>query len=444
MARLNTRTAKTPAGTTHEGAPAVRINAEQALRRSVMSCLLWENGFYEDGQEISKRIEELAAQVPADKLAALAIEVRTEGKLRHVPLLLLAILCKTGSGSRLVSDTIYQTIQRPDELAELLAVYWRNGKDSLSSQLKKGLARAFTKFSEYQIAKYNRDNAIKLRDVLFLAHGKPKDTEQSDMWKRLISKQLAVPDTWEVALSAGEDKKATFTRLINEGNLGYLALLRNLRNMTESGFDDGLIREAILAGKGGFERVLPFRYVAAARIVPRFEPQLDAMLLKSIASLPKLSGKTAVLVDVSGSMDEKLSGKSDMTRLDAGAALASIINSDRRVFTFSDTIVEVPARAGMAGVDTIVKSQAHSSTNLGEALYNLNQQVPADRIIVITDEQSHDKVTYPEAYKKAYMINVASNKNGVGYGRWTHIDGFSENVIRFIHELEKDEPASRD
>lgn len=437
MARLNTRIAKTPAGKTSEGAPAARINAEQALRRSVMSCLLWENGFYEDGQEISKRIEELAAQVPANKLAALAIEVRTEGKLRHVPLLLLAILCKTGSGSRLVSDTIYQVIQRPDELAELLAIYWRNGKDSLSSQLKKGLARAFTKFSEYQIAKYNRDNEIKLRDVLFLSHGKPKDSPQSEMWKRLIDKSLAVPDTWEVALSAGDDKKETFTRLIKEDNLGYLALLRNLRNMTEAGVDDDLIREAILAGKGGFERVLPFRYVAAARIVPRFEPALDAMLLKSIEGLPKLSGKTIVLVDISGSMDEKLSAKSDMTRVDAAAALASIINSDRRVFTFSSNIVEVPARAGMAGIETIIRSQPHGSTNLGFALSRLDGNVPADRIIVITDEQSHDAVAYPASFAKGYMINVATDKHGVGYGRWTHIDGFSENVIRFIHELEQ-------
>jgi hypothetical protein len=60
---------------------------------------------------------------------------------------------------------------------------------------------------------------------------------------------------------------------------------------------------------------------------------------------------------------------------------------------------------------------------------------PHDRLIVITDEQSHDRVPDPIA-KNAYMINVAAHKNGVGYGRWTHIDGFSENVIRFIREVE--------
>ena len=35
-----------------------------------------------------------------------------------------------------------------------------------------------------------------------------------------------------------------------------------------------------------------------------------------------------------------------------------------------------------------------------------------------------------------YVINVASYKNGVGYGKWTHIDGWSEAVIEYIRALE--------
>ncbi len=61
-----------------------------------------------------------------------------------------------------------------------------------------------------------------------------------------------------------------------------------------------------------------------------------------------------------------------------------------------------------------------------------------DRIIVITDEQSHDRVAAPRG--KGYVINVASARNGVGYGPWVHIDGFSEAVINYIRELENSEP----
>jgi hypothetical protein len=120
----------------------------------------------------------------------------------------------------------------------------------------------------------------------------------------------------------------------------------------------------------------------------------------------------------------------------SAAALASIIPGDVRVFTFSQEVVEVPPRRGMAGVDAVIRSQAHGGTLLGAAIQRING-VPHDRLIVITDEQSADKVPDPRA-AKAYMVNVASARNGVGYeGRWTHIDGFSEAVLGFMREHER-------
>lgn len=429
---------------THEGAPAARLSDEQALRRSVLACLLWEREFYEDGEKIAARILRLAGNVPAATLAALSIEARTEMNLRHVPLLLLSALARQGAGSSLVSDTIERVIQRADELSEFLVIHAKaNGvtpdkvKPKLSAQMKKGLARAFGRFDEYQLAKYDRAGAVRLRDVLFLVHAKPKDEAQEALWKRLVAGELTVPDTWEVALSGGADKRETFERLIREGKLGYLALLRNLRNMAQAGCDETLVREAIVARKGGADRVLPFRYVAAARAAPQFEPALDQALSEAVLRMPVLPGKTAILVDVSGSMDYPLSSKSDMKRIDAAAALASVIHGDRRVFTFSHQVVEVPPRLGMAGVDAIVRSQPHGGTYLGAAVAAINAQVPHDRLIVVTDEQSHDPVPDPVA-KRAYMVNVASNQNGVGYGNWTRITGFSESIIRFIVESEND------
>src|SRR5271166_779791 len=295
---------------THEGAPAWgHMTPEQALRRSVLSCLLWEQEFYEDGQSIAGRIAEAAKTVSPRVLADLAYEARGKFNLRHVPLLLLALLAGRGVKDGLVGDAIAATIQRADELAEFLTIYAKvNGvapgalKPKLSAQVKKGLAAAFTKFDAYQLAKYDRAGAVRLRDALFLCHAKPKDDEQGALWKQLIAGELTSPDTWEVALSGGADKKETFERLLREGNLGYLALLRNLRNMTQAGCDDALIREAILARKGA-QRVLPFRYIAAARACPQMEPALDQALVASISAMPALRGKTAILVDVSGSMD---------------------------------------------------------------------------------------------------------------------------------------------
>lgn len=431
MARVNTAR-NIPQIQTAEGGRAKHINAEQALRRSVLSCLLWEREFYEDGQDIATRITELASQVSPEVVAMLAKEARHVHGLRHVPLLLLLnLIGRPGSGA---AKAIDETIKRADEMTELLALYWQKGKRPLAKQLKSGLGTAFMRFNEYALAKYDRDGPVKMRDVLFLSHPKPRDDEQAALFKRVANQELAVPDTWEVNLSGGGNKKETFERLISEGKLGYLALLRNLRNMETAGADLEVVKAALLARKGA-ELVFPFRYVAAARVVPQLEPTLDTALKAAISAAPRLPGKTAVLVDVSGSMDAKMSAKSDLTRMDAAATLASVLNADMRVFTFSTQVVEVPPRTGMAGVDAIIRSQMHGGTYLGQAVQAINTQVPHDRLIVITDEQSHDSVPDPIA-KHAYMINVASNKNGVGYGKWVHIDGFSEAVIRFIVESE--------
>src|ERR1700692_3955205 len=242
---------------THEGASARNVSTELQLRRSVLACLLWESQFYEDGVEIAGRIAELVPKVAAEKVAALAVEGREKMKLRHAPLLLVREMARHATHRGFVAETLARVIQRADELAEFVAIYWKDGRVPLSAQVKKGLAAAFPKFDEYQLAKYDRGGPIKLRDVLFLCHAKPRDQVQADVWKKLIWGRLATPDTWEVALSAGADKREAWGRLLGEQELGALALLRNLRNMKEAGVEEDLVLAALHAMKT--QRVPPFR-----------------------------------------------------------------------------------------------------------------------------------------------------------------------------------------
>src|ERR1700722_17038752 len=105
-------------GQTHEGAPAYgNLTPYQQLRRSLLSCFLWEDGFYEDGKTIADRITENALKIRPDQLAALAIEARNKFSLRHAPLLLLLALAKIGSGTSILSNTIPEVVRRADELA---------------------------------------------------------------------------------------------------------------------------------------------------------------------------------------------------------------------------------------------------------------------------------------------------------------------------------------
>jgi hypothetical protein len=420
-----------------------------------MSCLLWEDSFYESGEDIAKRIAALVPLNRPEDVATLALEARSHMKLRHAPLLLVREMARTPSHRSLVASTLFGIIQRADELAEFLSIYWRDDKNqSLSAQVKKGLAMAFRKFDEYALAKYNRDADVKLRDVLFLCHAKPENTTQEKLWKKLVDDKLAIPDTWETKLSAGADKAATFTRLIKEEQLGALALLRNLRGMTEAGVDRKVIVDAL--GSMKTERVLPFRFIAAARHAPQFEPQLEEAMFRCCDNLPKLPGKTVFVVDISGSMESgRVSSKSDLTRVDAANALAILIremaedpviyatagDDYRRIHATS----LVPSRRGFALSDAIWslnKTLGGGGIFLAQCLqYISEKERSADRVIVLTDEQDCDLKCDPKTAnafgKTNYIINVSNEKNGIAYDKFTHIDGWSESVVRFISELEK-------
>lgn len=434
--RLNVARRRAPVFT-HEGAKAAHINAEQQLRRSVMSCLLWEDTFYESGESIADRIERLSGEVNPENVSIIACEARSHMNLRHVPLLIAASLAGRDDlrDTSMVADTIAFVVQRPDEITEFLKVYWRKGKTPLDHQVKKGLARAFKKFDEYQFAKYDRDGEIKLRDAIRLVRPRPDNAEQSELFRKIVKRELTTPDTWEVAISCGADKKETFTRLIKANKLGYMALLRNLRNMEEAGVDRKLVEDAILALRGA-HNVLPFRFLAAARQVPSFDAVLSKAMVANAKQMPTLTGLTVVCVDNSGSMGGKVSAKSIMTRSDVAGTLAGVIQSERvRVIAFGTTCMEVPHRPGLAQVDAIQRAAVGMGTEMGVAVHMANA-MGADRIIVISDEQTAGRVPRPNA-KYAYGINVASYQNGVTYGDgWTHLDGWSDGVLRYVASAE--------
>lgn len=477
--KTNTAAKPQPRTTNYEGTPVKALSPEQELRRTVLSCMLWEDTFYESGADAAARIAELVKKVGFDVTAAIAIEAREKMKLRHAPLL-LARECARMAAGRKMGDLLHRIIQRPDELTEFLAIYWKEGKRPLAKQVKLGLARAFRKFDAHTLAKYDRPDGVKLRDVAFLAHVRPGEKASGPVMASLVNRSfypehtkggkngkgrfqvksayelgeyapLPTPDTWEVALSAGADKREAFTRLLQEKKLGALALLRNLRNMIEAKVDDAAIARAIVEMK--VERVLPFRFISAAKYAPRFEPQLEAAMILCLHGAPKLGGRTALVVDTSPSMwQEKISAKSEMDRFEAAAALAILIREicdDVRVYAFNERAYEVPPRRGFALRDALADTKGGASC--GGLAVDMANKAGYDRIVVLTDGQWHYSKINHGGYAgsgnalvvspapltaKAYMVNMAATKNGVGYGKWTAIDGWSEAIVDYIRAAE--------
>jgi hypothetical protein len=504
MASTNKATKSEPIFT-GGGAQAVKITPLQELIRLTMACMLWEDNFYESGVSAADRIKALVHTVTLQEAAQVAIEARDNMKLRHVPLLIVREMArhpnrceddKSRNYTGYISQTLAHVIQRADELSEFLAIYWKDGKQPLSKQVKLGLAKAFSKFDEFQLARYNRDKDVKLRDVLFLCHSKPKDVTKDAMpWDRqtrehyarieremgrgyadkhvadhrpegfsngellygkLVYDQLKTPDTWETELSAGKDKAETFKRLMAEGKLGDLAFLRNLRNMVNAGVSmDDIVAYGDTRKWG---RVLPFRFIAAAQVVPQLEPWLERWMLKCLEGVKKLPGRSLFVFDTSGSMGAALSEKSELTRLKAAAALAILARElceDPTIYctagndgTRVHSTMLIPPRRGFALSDYISGQEVRSKIGGGGIFLTQcmeyiasKEKEPFDRVIVFTDEQDCDTKLKPEHAKMLgahnYMVNVATHRNGIGYRKWLHIDGFSESVLDYIAQHEQ-------
>lgn len=423
------------------------------FNRTLMSCMLWENEFYESGESIADRIYKSVGELREHGLDIHAyqgaVKARKESHLRHAPLLVIVAMIQHGYPSNLIEDAIVTVCTRADMMGELIKIYWKNGKQPLTNAMRRGIARAFQSFGEFELAKYNSRNAdITLRDVMFLTHPTPPKILE-DVYKDLANKTLKSADTWEVALSAGADKKETFTRLLEENKLGYFALIRNIRNMENAGVDTNLICKHIKSRRGA-DKILPFRFVAAYNNTSsmQIKEALEFAFKGAVEDLPYLSGRTAVLVDVSGSMENRLSAKSDMTRSQAAAALATLVKGDNvTVFTFADNvkIFSIDTTLGLRDVSNIIHSDG-GGTDLYGAISSISP-VSFDRLICITDEQDNGGWHYINGRRsyesplneniKNYVINVASYKNGIKYdNKAVSINGFSENVLIFIHSYE--------
>lgn len=440
MATLNTRAnaRSTTGAVTYNGAPAVTFNNKKMLERAVLSTLLWEDTFYESGVDIAQRIGELVKLNTVEDVIDVALRGKYMGKLRHVPLFVIRELFRRKEARLAAGTVLSELVTRPDDATEFLAMWWKTNKDEpLAKQAKVGLSNGLAKFDLYQLQKYKKNNAqIGLRDVFRLVHPKPKTAEQAAMWGALVKDEIGVADTWETALSAGADKKETFERLTRENKLGGLAVLRNLRNMKQAGMDMGEIKQAILKVKT--DKLWPTQLISAYRHNPEFAKELETLFLNLFANREKFKGSTAVLVDISGSMDTALAAKGEVNRIDAAAGLAAIAREmfeDVDVYAFHDTCKEVANLRGFGMIDKI-NAMPRGGTNIGAAVRYATAKRKYDRVVIFTDEQSSDRVDLPKD-TKGYMMNVAAYRNGIGYGDWVRIDGWSDNVLDYIVEYEK-------
>ena len=449
-------------------------NDEGLLRRAVMACLLWEDLYYTSGKDAASNIANLVWRVDPQKVAEIAIEARNVQMLRHVPLYIAVQMAKYPEHRKYIRNMLPQILKRADEPAELLSLYWKdNGKEKpIPASFKRGIAAALLNFDEYQLAKYRGEsNEVKLRDVIRIVHPTPASQDQSKWFEGIVKGTMKQFDTWENELSAGKDKKATWTHLIEDHKLGGLAFLRNLRNMEEAGVSRDVITK-------GFETVntkwlLPLNYIGAAEAAPRWEREIESLMLKSLGNHEKLPGYTVVILDASGSMGAAISGKSKRSRWEIAAAMAMLLSETCEHIAFYANAGRDPQwdyrtnkRSGEVSVTELMKPRRgfamkddyeSAMKKLGGGGIFTRQAIEyvkghengkIDRIIVISDsaDMSTDNAVPAPNGDHNYIIDVSAEARGVKYdGVWdAEVSGWSEHFVDYIRAYEGLETISND
>lgn len=481
----------------HEGAKAFVLTPQLELYTAVATAGLSDQ-FYEKAADKVQRIRELIAKNDPAFVAKLAIYAREQMYLRSIPLVLAVELAKQQSGNAVVGQLTKRVVQRADEITELLAYYAianerTNVKklNKLSKQLQKGLAEAFNKFDEYQFAKYNRDAAVKLKDALFLVHPKAKDEAQQALFDKIVKDELQVPYTWETELSSvgqlkyetAELRKAAFRakweELISSGKVGYMAMLRNLRNILEAEVSKDALNKVCnyIANEKAVanSKQLPFRFLAAYRELKavyngRVSKVLDALedaVLYSAANIAGFDEDTKVVIaaDVSGSMQQPVSAKSKVMNYDIGLMLAMLLkNRCANAVTgmFGDTwkIINVPGKNILANVQEFYNRE-------GEVGYSTNgylvvqdllaKKKVVDKVMIFTDCQlwnSNKSIVTMDAVWKQYKKIAPAAKlylfDLAGYGNTPLnvqrddvylIAGWSDKIFNVLKTIEEGSDA---
>lgn len=468
--------------------------------------------------QIRKYVKIAVDQGAEDFVANLAIHARMEMNVRTIPIVLVVELAKAmsdkrqpildeikrlestrlpGMGTnktnhmceqinylRITADTfnyvnmrrlVCDVIQRADEITGMYAYALQvfGNKQNVPMAIKRGVGDAFNKFNEYSFGKYNRDGAVKFRDVLRIVHPTAKSITQGQIFDKIMKDTLQVPYTWETELSNwGQQpqeerisKAALWEQLIDSGKVGFMAILRNLRNIHEAGVSSNHIKKVcnqlsdpIQVSKS---KQLPYDFMEAYKIVKPLDSKMATAVSKaidlSVSNIPQMGEKVWLIIDYSGSMGQpsvEISAISSAVFL-ASALLKANADSDKLAVTLFGTSAKT-----LKGVDTnnsmiaiqqdLLRHREGSiagSTNFAAALAEYsNLGWTPDTIIVLTDGEVNGfpygrlvEVSRNKAIKMTVNLSQAFTTPMTREDGWYSLAGWSPSMFRWTSAIRNKE-----
>lgn len=455
--------------TTHNGGVGYTMEAKAKLMTQVMTCFFGEPKFYGGKQHNTEIVNGIREMLNLDPkfVANLGVYTREVLHLRSVTHVIAAELAAHVQGKPFARAAISKIVERPDDMTEIFAYYIAMFGKPIPNSMKKGLGDAFKRFDEFSLQKYNggarQGKEVKLKDIYLMCRPSPTTQDQYDMWRRLIANELETPVTWETQLATRGNTREVWEELLNNNAVGYMALLRNLRNIIQSGARNlDLVYEKIANEQAVLRsKQLPFRFLTAYKMASnegwgtnKLMEALETAMKLSAQNLKKIPGTTFWAADGSGSMTSQgISEKSQVKPADIAMTLMSMgnyISDDSITSLFATGFKTVPVSPQNGIMQNVQQFNAVSreigySTNGHLPIeYLLKHKIKVDRIVMLSDNQVNPCLRNAQATLQEYRKTVnpdvwvhAVDLMGYGTQQFTGpkvnlITGWSEKVLDFI------------
>lgn len=444
------------------GGVAHSVNAEFQLA-SILLTSFAQNQFYRPQEDTFSELRALIPQVDPVFAMKAAVYARDTFNMRSITHVLAAEIGHAVKGVAGLRSFFDKIVVRPDDMCEIASYYFNtfgekrpNGKADLPEAMKKGFARAFDRMNGYSLAKYRGDGkGWGLVDLVNLCRPVP-NINNAEALRALVAGTLRNTDTWEAQLSSGQDKAEVWKGLLAEQKLGYMALLRNLRNIMDQASDETLTEacaQLVDPERVAKSRQLPFRFVTAYRQIQgdcAGHKHLNKVL-RAISKACDLScsnapvfENTLVAIDVSGSM----MGKPIQQASILGAALLQASGADLMLFDHIATYKQYdPTASVISTAQAVEKAARGGSTNFHSVFQTARRAY--DRIIILSDMQGWVGGYSPKSefneYKARYNADpYVYSFDLAGYGslqlpedKVFLMAGFSEKIFDVMKVLEE-------
>lgn len=468
MSKFNTIIQKGKTKTVnYAGGEAYKQSKELELVSILLTSFVSDT-FYRSSNDTLDRLKALLSEVDPKFAAKAAIFARDKFGMRSITHALAGELTSHSTGLEWAKNFYDKVVVRPDDMMEIMGYYLSNKTDSkkpkFPNSLKKGFAKAFNKFDNYQIGKYKADSKeVKLVDVVNLVHPVPT-SKNKEALSSLISGDLKNTKTWESMLSQagqqasneeelGQLKADAWKELISSRKIGLMAILKNLRNILTDCPELTTDVCNLLTNESSIQksRILPFRFKTAYDEVEKINSKESRQVLSAISNaldlsvknVPKFQGDNLVIVDVSGSMSGR---PSDIASLFA-AIIAKSNNCDVMTFATKAQYVSFNPNDSVMTIRNSFRFTG-GGTNLRDAFIKSNKKY--ERIIILSDMQSF--IGYDTPIKELNQYKSKFNANpyiyswdlaGLGSLQLPEsnifcLSGFSDKVFQVMSLLETD------